>query len=227
MTIARTLPASCDALLRRPCGVDPRDEAAVAWIRVAAYYRWVDRGRLHGYDVDDWLAAERDHARLQEGPCSAVDDEADEQAQVVAIRTPPYASFAHSMNLVARILDPAGVTVAEVFLSNAGQYSLEVRETGGRRSSAWTTLAEQLASPDFGLGVANELVWTSADRGTRPSVRLADRVAELTSGACRVEYDTAGLAVCLEQLLHRRRAEPSLPLSEFPAAPASFLQSGS
>ncbi len=28
-------------------------------IRVAAYFRWRDRGEHHGADLDDWLKAER------------------------------------------------------------------------------------------------------------------------------------------------------------------------
>jgi hypothetical protein len=29
-------------------------------IRIAAYYRWEERGRIEGSDVDDWLEAEKD-----------------------------------------------------------------------------------------------------------------------------------------------------------------------
>ncbi len=31
-------------------------------IRIAAYYRWEQRGRMHGSDVQDWLAAESERA---------------------------------------------------------------------------------------------------------------------------------------------------------------------
>ncbi|MBX3436705.1 MAG: DUF2934 domain-containing protein [Planctomycetaceae bacterium] len=39
----------------------PDDELPIpeSWIRVAAYYRFVERGCLHGFDQYDWLDAER------------------------------------------------------------------------------------------------------------------------------------------------------------------------
>ena len=29
-------------------------------IRIAAYYRWEQRGGIHGFDVEDWLQAEKE-----------------------------------------------------------------------------------------------------------------------------------------------------------------------
>lgn len=29
------------------------------YIRIAAYYRWEQRGGIHGFDVEDWLQAEK------------------------------------------------------------------------------------------------------------------------------------------------------------------------
>ncbi|PWW83402.1 MULTISPECIES: DUF2934 domain-containing protein [Prosthecochloris] len=29
-------------------------------VRIAAYYRWEQRGGIHGFDVEDWLQAEKE-----------------------------------------------------------------------------------------------------------------------------------------------------------------------
>jgi len=47
-------------------GFGTTDESGSAWepreedIRVRAYHRFLDRGRSHGMDFDDWLEAERE-----------------------------------------------------------------------------------------------------------------------------------------------------------------------
>ncbi len=45
---------------RKAASITPMTAENHETVRIAAYYRWEQRGGIHGFDVEDWLQAEKE-----------------------------------------------------------------------------------------------------------------------------------------------------------------------
>jgi hypothetical protein len=57
-------------------------------IREAAYYRFVERGFVHGHDLDDWLAAEAEFDRKRAGRQRTVAEAQEYEVQQSGVLSP-------------------------------------------------------------------------------------------------------------------------------------------
>ena len=79
--------------------VDPQNDPDITWrgafsleqreamIRDAAYYRFAQRGHVHGHDLEDCLAAEADIERIASAPPEFPPDSAVQQSSAHSART--------------------------------------------------------------------------------------------------------------------------------------------